>query len=148
MNKIFRWIILAIMALACLPLAACSPAVASAEQVSPAKVEHLSGADPTRITLVPDAVKRLDIQTGEASMQDVDGKQMLVVPYAGLLYDVNGNTWVYVNTAPGVYMRTPVIVDHIDGDNADLVSGPAVGSKIVTVGAEELFGSETEFQEE
>ena len=110
------------------------------EETGPAKVEHLDGAQPTRVTLTEDAAKRLDIQTAT-----VDGD---VIPYAAILYDTEGNTWVYTNPKPLTFMRSPITVDHIDGDKAFLSKGPSSGSLVVTTGAEELYGSETEFEEE
>ena len=115
---------------------------------APVKVEHLGGADPTRITLTEPAAKRLDIQTVLVQEAEVSGTQRLVAPYAAILYDTQGNTWVYTNPEPLVFVRQPVVVDHIEGDLAVLSNGPDAGSMVVTVGAEELFGSETEFEEE
>ncbi len=45
---------------------------AVAEEGGPAKVEHLEGAEPTRVTLTEDAAKRLDIQT--VAVRDTDGQ--------------------------------------------------------------------------
>lgn len=107
---------------------------------SPAKVEHLNGAQPTRVTLTEQAAKRLDIQTAPA--------QGDTIPYAAVLYDTAGNTWVYINSNPLTYVRSPVTVDHIENGQAFLSKGLPDGSLVVTTGAEELYGSETEFEEE
>jgi hypothetical protein len=96
------------------------------------------------LTLTADASKRLDVQTAE--VREVDGK--VVVPYASILYEANGNTWVYVNVAPLVYVRQAIVIDSINGDEAILSKGPDSGSTVVTVGAAELYGSESEFEEE
>jgi hypothetical protein len=66
-----------------------------------------------------------------------------VVPYAAVLYGVHGETWVYSNPEPLVYVRQPIVVDYIEGDVAVLSEGPQVGTAVVTVGAAELFGTET-----
>ena len=42
-------------------------------------------------------------------------------------------------------VRRRVQVSRVAGDQAVLATGPAVGSKIVTVGAAELFGTEVGF---
>lgn len=110
------------------------------EEEGPVKVEHLDGVQPTRVTLTEDAAQRLDIQTVPA--------QGNVIPYAALLYDTEGNTWVYVNPEPFVFLRSPVTVDHIEGGQAFLSKELPSGSVVVTIGAAELFGSETEFEEE
>jgi hypothetical protein len=65
-----------------------------------------------------------------------------LVPYSALLYDLRGDTWTYVRSAPLTFVRQPVMLDYIDGDTAVLVDGPAAGSEVVNVGATELFGTE------
>jgi hypothetical protein len=149
-----RWPVLVAL-LATLSLAGCTKAVdrpqsadTPAADSGPAKVEHLQGDEPARVTLIASAAKRLDIQTAEVQGASDGGKQMSVVPYAAVLYDTNGDTWMYVNTAPLVYVRHHITVDHMNGDQAVLSNAPPVGTKVVIVGASELFGSETEFEEE
>ncbi len=63
-------------------------------------------------------------------------------PSNSVIYDKDGNTWVYVSDGPRSYQRYPVKVAHVDGDNAVLSSGPPAGAKVVTVGAQELLGAE------
>jgi RND family efflux transporter MFP subunit len=65
-----------------------------------------------------------------------------VTPYASLLYDIHGGSWVYENPSPGVFVRSRVEVDYITGDLAVLRRGPATGTVVVTDGAAELFGTE------
>ena len=141
MKSINRWLLLVLM-VAGLLLSACGPKEADigTSENGPAKVEHLEGANPTRVTLTEDAAKRLDIQTAPA--------QKDAIPYAAVLYDTEGNTWVYTNPEPFVFLRSPVTIDHIEGDQAFLSKALPDGSKVVTIGAEELYGSETEFEEE
>jgi hypothetical protein len=69
--------------------------------------------------------------------------QRKIVPYAAVLYGVNGETWVYGNPEPLVFVRLPITVDYVDGDLAVLLEGPEVGTPVVTLGAAELFGTET-----
>ncbi|HSR29841.1 MAG TPA: hypothetical protein VLY63_04685 [Anaerolineae bacterium] len=66
-----------------------------------------------------------------------------VVPYTAVLYGVHGETWVYSNPEPLVYVRQPIVIDYIEGDLAFLSEGPEVGTAVVIVGASELFGTET-----
>jgi hypothetical protein len=81
--------------------------------------------------------------------QRVDGGPSLpltprqVVPYAAVLYDAKGDTWVYTNPNPLTFVRHPIHIDYIEGDLAALSDGPASGTAIVVVGAAELFGAET-----
>jgi ABC-type oligopeptide transport system substrate-binding subunit len=149
MNRHHRWM-LAILLTACLPLTSCKQTseAAADEEVGPAKVEHLQGDQPTRVTLTEDAAKRLDIQTATIQDMMVNGAQRRVIPYAAILYDTQGDTWTYTNPEPLVNVRHRIVVDFIEGEMAVLSDGPPLGSAVVVVGAEELFGSELEFEEE
>jgi hypothetical protein len=66
-----------------------------------------------------------------------------VVPYSAIMYDVHGDTWVYTNPDPLVFVRHRVAIEHIDQEMAVLREGPDIGTKIVTVGAAELLGAES-----
>jgi cobalt-zinc-cadmium efflux system membrane fusion protein len=69
-------------------------------------------------------------------------EQTLVVPYSSILYDVYGGTWVYENTEPQKYARRRIELLHVLDGLAVLSRGPAVGAKVVSAGAAELFGTE------
>jgi len=66
----------------------------------------------------------------------------MVIPYSAILYDMYGGAWVYANTAPHVYVRTRVELDYVTDELAVLSHGPPAGTKVVSVGAAELFGTE------
>jgi hypothetical protein len=66
-----------------------------------------------------------------------------VVPYSAILYDLTGDTWVYTNPEPSVFVREQVDIERIDDDLAVLNSGPAAGTQVVTIGAAELYGAES-----
>ena len=66
----------------------------------------------------------------------------LVVPHSALLNDIHGGTWVYVRTAPHVYVRRRVEVQDIVNDLVLLSRGPDVNTPVVTNGAAELYGVE------
>lgn len=69
-------------------------------------------------------------------------EEYLVIPFNAVLTDINGGQWVYVQTAEHTYTRKRIQVARVAGADAVLASGPAVGSKIVTDGSAELFGTE------
>jgi hypothetical protein len=144
-----RWMVV-VLILACLQLTACSQTALMAveEESGPAKVEHLKGEQPTRVTLTQEAAKRLDIQTATIRDVAIGGTQRRIIPYAAVLYDTEGNTWTYASPEPLVFVRNRINIDYIDGDMAVLSDGPSTGSAVVTVGAAELYGSELEFEEE
>ncbi|MDO8541749.1 MAG: hypothetical protein Q7S40_15035 [Opitutaceae bacterium] len=68
--------------------------------------------------------------------------ESLVVPFNAVLHDIHGGQWVYENTAPHQYVRRRIQVMRLAGAHAVLASGPAIGARIVTDGAAELFGTE------
>lgn len=70
-------------------------------------------------------------------------KPQKIVPYSSVLYGVHGETWVYTNPKPLVYVRHAITVNFVEGDIAVLTDGPPVGTTVVSVGAIELLGAET-----
>lgn len=74
-----------------------------------------------------------------------DSRESLTVPWTAVVFDVHGGTWVYEEMAPKTYVRRRVVVRYTAGLDAVLASGPPVGSKIVALGGQELFGAETGF---
>jgi RND family efflux transporter MFP subunit len=67
----------------------------------------------------------------------------LTVPYAALVRDIHGNSWVYVKAGDHSYSRRIVMVDRVVGDLAVIATGKVKpGDSVVTSGAAELFGAE------
>lgn len=149
MNRRCLWMPLFLL-LACVPLTGCKPTpeAAADEEAPPAKVEHLEGDEPTRVTLTEEAAKRIDIATANVESMAMHGTQRLVLPYAAILYDTNGDAWVYTNPEPLVFVRHRIVVDYIDDELAVLSDGPTPKTAVVTMGATELYGAELEFEEE
>lgn len=65
-----------------------------------------------------------------------------VVPYSAVHYDAKGQAWTYVSPAPLVYERRPIVIERIIGDTAVLTDGPPLGTRVVSVGAPMLHGTE------
>jgi hypothetical protein len=153
MKSDYRWM-LGLLVAVCLPLSACRKMEAEADQEGddkPATVVHQEDKHPDQpaiVTLTEDAEKRIDLQTARIEDKDINGAKQKVMPYSALLYDTEGETWTFTNAEPLTYVRQKIKVDRIDGDNAILAQGPAAGTKVVTVGAAELFGSEEGIEEE
>jgi hypothetical protein len=93
----------------------------------------------SQITLPAKAAKRLDIQTGE--IRD-DPSGMKVAPFSSIIYDLDGDAWVYKVSAPLTYVREAVVIESIKRDSAYLKEGPPAGTRVVTVGVPELYGAE------
>lgn len=68
--------------------------------------------------------------------------QRTLIPYAAVIYDLNGDTWVYTNPQPLTYERAEVDVDYIEGDNAVLSEDLPAATVVVTDGVSQLFGTE------
>jgi hypothetical protein len=115
-------------------------AVAAAPMSTASRVEKIDGSELKRVILSEQASKRLDIRTGKTA-QDASG--MMTAPYAALIYDGKGRTWVYTNPERLVFVRALVIVDSIQGPNAILKEGPQAGTTVVVSGVAELFGAES-----
>jgi hypothetical protein len=127
-----------------LVLPACARVEAEEEELKePATLEAIAGSDVSRITLTEQAVERVDIQ--EAPV--VEARSGTAIPYAAVFYTSDGQTWTYTNPEPQTFVRVPIVVDDIRGDRAFLSDGPPVGMSVVTQGASELYGTETDVEE-
>ncbi len=69
-------------------------------------------------------------------------EEHLVIPFNAVLHDIHGGQWVYAQTADHAYTRKRIQVARLAGADAVLTTGPAAGTKIVTDGSAELFGTE------
>ena len=108
-------------------------------QSKPARVEFTADATIKKVTLAPKAAQRLGVEIDEVRV-DPSGRQ--IVPYACILYDLKGRTWIYVNTDPMTFVREAVGIDTIQGDNVYLKSGPPAGTKVLATGVAQVFGTE------
>jgi hypothetical protein len=113
-----------------------------------ATVERIEGSDVARVTLSEDAARRLDITTARVTELQGGRQARTAIPYAAVLYDPNGDTWAYTNPEALVFVRSPINVVTIEGNRAVLSAGPPAGTRVVTVGAAELLGTEYEVGEE
>ena len=111
----------------------------------PAKVTPIKGTDLSRVTLSADAAKRLGIATATVVAQGSDRK---VIPYDAVIYAADGKTFTYTSPKPLNYVRAPITVTDIRGNRAYLSAGPPAGTAVVTVGSQELFGTEYEVEED
>lgn len=143
MKHINRWIVLILIMVVGLQLVACSSGSAEAEKVEPALVEAIPGSEFNRVVLTEKALQRLGVQTDSVREEQMNGAQEIVVPYAAIIYGLNGETWVYVSPEPFTFVREPVTIDYIEGDRAVLVDGPPVGTSVATVAVAELYGTDT-----
>jgi len=136
--------IFVLLLIAALQLSACAPAAVPEDETKPVTLDPIAGTDLNRLTLTEKAAERLGLET----VPVVAKEGQVVIPYAALLYDTTGQAWVYVNVDPLVFMRQAITVDSIDGNEVIISDGLEAGANVVTLGATELYGSESEFEEE
>jgi hypothetical protein len=146
-----RWLVAA-LCVATLLVTACGTAARSAQvaaesKEAPSRLEPIDGSELSRVILTDQAARRLDIQMEPVRTEEIDGAQRTLIPYAAVIYDVEGGAWVYTSPAPLTFVRANIDVDTIEGDMAVLSSDLTAGTPVVTVGGAELYGAEFEFQE-
>ena len=98
------------------------------------------------VTLTEKGAERTGIETAvvtEAGAVREGSSGSLAVPYGAILYDAKGSSFVYAVAGPLSYVRAPITVDYVEGDQAILSEGPSVGTEVVSVGVAELYGAET-----
>jgi len=137
-----RWALIFLL-LAALLLSSCATRGAEADKIEPAVVEPIAGTDLNRVTLSERAAERLDVQTAKISDQQIAGETRLVAPYSAVIYGLNGETWVFTSPEPLVFVRAPIAIDYIEGDQVFLLDGPPAGTEVATVAVPELYGIDT-----
>ena len=135
MTNTSRWIIVTVLFTGLL-LSACGAQVpVTGGNEAPSRLEPIEGSDLSRVILTEKAAERVGIETVTASGMEV--------PYAAVIYDTEGKTWIYTNPAPLTYVRAPIMVEHIEGNTAFLSESLSSEVAVVTVGVAELYGTET-----
>ena len=107
--------------------------------------ESETGYEPSKlgkahVEFTAEGAKRTGLQ---AETVERSGRRVSV-PYAALLYDPEGRTYVYTSPKELRYVKEQVRVARIDGDRVVLKRGPPAGTPVVTVGAIEVYGTELE----
>jgi hypothetical protein len=75
-------------------------------------------------------------------LQFKDAGQRLTIPYSAVIYGVEGGVWTYTTQGPLTFVRAPITIAAVQGTTAVLSKGPPAGTEVVTVGGEELLGTE------
>jgi len=145
MRRVNRLLLLGLM-IGAAGLSGCQKHTANQEYEHPAVVEHIDGSELSRVTLTPKAMERLDVKTAEVSEQKGSRNEapQKSVPYAALLYDAHGTTFVYKSPKERVFVRHSIDVDYIEGDVVYLKDGPETGTQVATIGVAEIYGTEFE----
>jgi hypothetical protein len=134
MKHINRWLLVTLI-FAGLLLSACGAKEAPSEKIPPSELVPIEGTELSKVILTEKAAERIGVETVSASGTEV--------PYAAVVYDIEGNAWIYTNPEPLTFVREQVVIDHIDGDKAVLAESLSSELDVVTVGVAELWGTET-----
>lgn len=113
---------------------------ASTAAYEPAKLSDVGSLGLKQVTFTPEAARRVSLQTETA----VQSGRHVVVSYAALIYDGKGVPWVYTASVPLRFLRAKVTVDQVKSGRVYLSGGLRAGTKVVTVGATEVYGAELE----
>ena len=104
----------------------------------PAIVENVAGADTKQVTFDEAGAEQVSLRTAKV----VKTRRGTVAPYAALIYDSQGLAWVYTNPEPLTFRRAQVVVDRVVDNQVWIKDGPPPGTRVVTVGAAEVYGAE------
>ncbi len=140
-----RWLRLLLAALWTLAVGAsvsgCTEVVPEEPEVhEPAHLEPIEGSEVQQVTFDERGAEQVSLHT--APVRRIGAHA--VVPYAALIYDGQGASWVYTSPEPLTYVREPVEVARVAGGRVLLDEGPPVRTRVVTTGAAEVYGAELE----
>lgn len=112
----------------------------TATKDEPATLVEIKGSDVKQVVLTQRATERIGLQ-----MAPVGGTAgAATIPYSAVVYDPEGATWAFTSPKALTFMRSPITVASIAGDQAVLSAGPAPGTPVVTIGTALLYGTENE----
>lgn len=112
---------------------------ATVDGYQPAEIVHEAGSDVQRVRFTGEGARRTGLELAPLTRRGSD----TVAPYAALMYDPDGGTFVYTQPEPLTFERAEVQVKRVDGGQVFLSAGPPPGTPVVTVGAAEVYGTET-----
>ena len=134
------WRVAVLLVLGAPALTGCTEVESAAvDGYQPAELVHEAGSDVQRVRFTGEGARR----TGLELEPLVRSGGHTVAPYAALMYDPGGATFVYTQPEPLTFERTEVQVERVEGERVLLSDGPPPGTKVVTTGAAEVYGTET-----
>jgi hypothetical protein len=138
--------------LAALVVAGCGNAAKfdneAASDEGPSRLEPVKGSDFPRVVLTAQAARRIGITMSQVRATAARERDPAVIPYAAIIYDAEGHAFTYTSPSRLTYVRTPIRVARAVGPFAILSAGPPPGTRVVTVGAQELLGVEYGVEED
>ena len=119
-------------------LFACAEVPESEHLYEPAELEPIKGTDVQRVIFSAEGAERTGLQTAPIRQ---NGEEK-IMPYAAVIYTPEGDEYAYTAPEPLTFVRQEIEIDRVDGDSVMLSDGPPAGTKVVTVGAAEVYGTE------
>lgn len=123
-----------------LAISACAEVESNVREVYPYKVEPIEGSDLQRVTMADKTASLIPVRTSAVRGSGV----RRVIPHRALIYNPEGEAFVYTKPKPQTYVRAPVEVDRVEGGRVFASDGPPAGTTVVTLGAAELLATEYE----
>ena len=135
-----------VLALGAAALAGCTEVESESETgYEPSKLRK------THVEFTPEGAKRTGLsgaaRAGPAPTTAIAAERTgrrVSVPYAALLYDPEGKTYVYTSPKELHYVKAEVRVARVESGRVVLARGPPPGTRVVTTGAAEVYGTELE----
>lgn len=121
-------------------LSGCQEIPSTKVENQPFTLERIQGTDIHRVRLSAEVAGKINVQTAKVRAAGKDR----VIPHAAVIYNPEGNAFVYTVPEPLTYVRAPIAVRRAVGERAILAEGPPPGTTVVTVGAAELLATEYE----
>jgi hypothetical protein len=123
-----------------LVVSACAEVESNLRETYPYKVEPIKGSDVQRVTMTDETAALLPVKVTTVRRE---GKRK-IVPHDALIYNPDGDSFVYTKPKAETYVRAPVRVVRVVDDEAVLSDGPRPATRIVTTGSAELLATEYE----
>jgi hypothetical protein len=121
----------------------------AASDAGPSRLVPIKGSDRPEVVLSAQAARRIGIETGKVRTAATRAlHDPAVIPYAAIVYDAEGHAFAYTTPRPLTFVRTPIRVVRSVGPVAVVEGGPRPGTRVVTVGAQELLGVEYGVEED
>jgi hypothetical protein len=141
LSRLTRPLATALAVIGCgIALSACDEVPSNLREAQPYKVQPIKGTDRNTVTMADATAGLLPVQTTTVS----ESKGEKVVPHDALIYNPDGDVFVYTKPKSETYVRRPVRVERVSGERVWLAAGPEAGTTIVTTGSAELLATEYE----
>jgi hypothetical protein len=113
----------------------------SSKPSSPAEriVQHAGSGD--QIVLSALGAERIGLRTTIA--RSAGANREAIIPFSAVVYDPGGKTYAFASPAPLTYVEVPIVIDQVNGNAVYVQAGVRPGTRVVSTGAEELYGVQT-----